>query len=350
MFLAIASGCQEEYFVELKDVPTALVVEGAINNIQGPYRIRLTYAARFQEAEAPIPVENAIVHVHISDFTAYTLHHSFNGFYNMPPHFRGEVGKSYSLEIHIPSEEGVKIYKTDPQIMPQPLQIDSVYSELGKELFFFHDTRINYVYQRYLPGSNAIITATDQNGGPSHFRFETSLYMQFTRRYEGDDPSYDYCWVRRAVTDYAGSDINQHPYQRNIGTRIAFVPGEEINLRYIGFPIEGYDRNRIIISKLYTLNEESYRYHKAKNDQLSDAGRFFDPIATQLPGNIKCVTHPEEIVLGFFEVATVSIHTFSLRTSLFYNQTEIFPIEANLMDIPPSGCIKDAFPPFWVEY
>ncbi|MBW6498227.1 MAG: DUF4249 domain-containing protein [Bacteroidales bacterium] len=345
----LVHSCQEEYFVDLKDVETALVVEGYISDKGGIQSIRLSYASKFQSVESPVYAYGANVILHVSDGTTWEFHPGWAGYYNLPADFLAEPGKTYTLEIQLTGFDGEpRVYQSIPQAMPSPVNIDDAYAEFSEELFFFYSTETDYVYQRYVPGTNAMVTASNTDGSPVRFRFESEMYLQYVIRYDGVIPSYDYCWIRRDVTDFAGSDINLFPNQQNSPTRIAFIPSIPFYMGHLGFPRYPYDGVRVIINRMFTLNEQGYKFHKDKNEQLGDNGQFFDPIASQVKGNIKCISHPDELVLGFFEVSSEITRPYLVNANEYYNILEVDLLDLNFDLIPRAGCKLDTLPDFWL--
>jgi hypothetical protein len=52
----------------------------------------------------------------------------------------------------------------------------------------------------------------------------------------------------------------------------------------------------------YGTSKESYEFHDKLNSQFSAAGSLFDPVQTQIEGNILCTTTPSKKVFGFFDL------------------------------------------------
>jgi hypothetical protein len=97
----------------------------------------------------------------------------------------------------------------------------------------------------------------------------------------------------------------------------------------------------------YNLNNESYNYYKGINEQLLSDGKLFDPIASQLNGNIRCINNSKKTALGFFEVSSVQTKTYKVipsaneKTTSFIGVTNLepYPYDGESINIPPS---------FWV--
>jgi hypothetical protein len=60
-----------------------------------------------------------------------------------------------------------------------------------------------------------------------------------------------------------------------------------------------------ILVKQYAQTKEAYEYAETLKKNTENIGTLFDPLPTQLSGNIKCLTAPEEPVIGFITVSSV---------------------------------------------
>jgi hypothetical protein len=56
----------------------------------------------------------------------------------------------------------------------------------------------------------------------------------------------------------------------------------------------------------YGLTQEAYQYWQILERNTQQTGTIFDPQPTQVQGNLTCVTHPEEPVIGFVSVSVVT--------------------------------------------
>ena len=60
-----------------------------------------------------------------------------------------------------------------------------------------------------------------------------------------------------------------------------------------------------IFVRQYGLEREAYLYFENMRKNLEESGGIFGRQPTELPGNIKCLTNPEEPVIGYISVALV---------------------------------------------
>jgi hypothetical protein len=60
----------------------------------------------------------------------------------------------------------------------------------------------------------------------------------------------------------------------------------------------------VIYCDVYSISPQTYLYYKKIQDFLTDDSKIFDPMPSQITGNIKCVSDTNKVVLGNFEVAS----------------------------------------------
>ncbi len=346
--LLMLSQCQEEYFAQLDDAGQYLVVDGFITDQAGEHTIYLSQTAQFQSRVAHQPIHGATVWITGTDGSNTPLleagGRTYRGqAYVTPPDFAGKIGHSYTLNIEWDGRE----YQSNPQEILPPIQIDSVYGKITEQLFFYYSQSNNHVYQRRVLGTDTFIQTSREDGEPPKFRFHSIMYLQY---FVLVGANIDFCWIRGPVTDYVTNDIAMKPYQPEVSDRIAFLPADPIFMQYLDFPSLLYDRPRVLINKVYTLNDDSYRFHLERNKQLGDEGRFFDPIASQIYGNMRCVSHPEEKAFGLFEASSEFTHTVHVRSHYHYQWVRVENVSHDLEAIPVTGCIRNLKPEHWIEY
>jgi Domain of unknown function (DUF4249) len=106
---------------------------------------------------------------------------------------------------------------------------------------------------------------------------------------------------------------------------------------------------RIIYLNQYTLNNETYLYYSNIDKMLRSEGKLFDPIASQINGNIKCLTKPENKVFGFFEASSVSHTRYKVDFRNLINAQPSTTKIPYLLPPEPNGVWENKIPPFWVN-
>lgn len=142
--------------------------------------------------------------------------------------------------------------------------------------------------------------------------------------------------------------------------------------RISSFPLTFVQGNSIKLSNLYSimvtqygLTREAYQYLETMKKNTETIGTIFDPQPSELQGNIKSVSNPKELVVGWISAGTITekrifiksserprgwgyrelcepvmtIHTDSillyLAKDFLINRREYFPPPPPLYDVPP---------------
>jgi hypothetical protein len=346
MILLLTVACTDIYEPEIELVDNHLVVEALITNQPGRHAVRLTRSSAFGRSFQRVSVRKAKVYIIDSKGNEVSLEEESAGTYLTPPSFAGEVGESYVL--HIETSNGM-VYQSDPQELMPPLQVDQVTTEPGIKLFFLSSSVSASLSQEDVQVGKIFFTVSGRD--LPRFRFNSILLLDYIIQYPGIFPTYDFCWIRRSINDYLDKDIGESPGSgQGVRHQVGFVPAISQHLPMMGFPIymggdpiTYYGSFRVLLTYLYSLNDEAYHFHDMRNRQLDDEGRFFDPIAAQLPGNIHNVSNPEEVVFGFFEVSSVTYTPVRVKISPFDLSAEVI----HLVDtMSTQGCLFNELPPF----
>lgn len=346
LWLLLLAACTDIYSPDIERVDRYLVVEGLVTDQPGPHLVKLTRSSTFGEPFPRIMVTGAHVFISASGGDTITLEEHAAGHYYTPESFSGITGARYVLHIH--TAEG-QTYRSESQLMMPPVTVEAVEAEFGYKPFFQYSGVSRTIIRENLLGGKIFITVGGEES--PMFRFTSNLLVDYYIVYPGIFPTVDNCWIRRSVLDYIDSDVGRGHGTGITGLHmISFIPARPHNLPFLGFPnyVTGpenifYGSLRILTSRIFALNEEAYDFHYMRNKQLSSEGRFFDPIAAQLPGNIMRIDHPGEPVLGLFEVSAVSSASILVKIS----PIEIASALINLVDtIPDTGCMNEEIPGF----
>ena len=74
---------------------------------------------------------------------------------------------------------------------------------------------------------------------------------------------------------------------------------------------------------------------------------MFDPLITQIYGNIYCKSDPEKLVLGFFDLNSYKQYRYYLNLGSGKDITVVLRKLDQYFDIPDRGYKKDEPPVFW---
>jgi hypothetical protein len=278
----------------------ALVVEGLVTNDAGPFTVKLSRAVAYNSTTLRKPVAGATLLIKDNKGQSFSLKEKDSGSYQTPENFLAVIGNSYLL--HIKTREG-DTFESNPQELLPVQNYDSIHGFLSQKtsLDASNSTRL-------VDGINLLAdlpAAVDQASIP-YSRFKSSIMLQYNYYWpftENDD------WVTYL---FAWNTYNIYDIENLTGTK--YNTTGALKNHVLGFiPINSFDYGIGILSisyyyltiNQYTLNLESYRYYEAMNKQLTSNARIFDPITSQIYGNIKCINNPLKKVFGMFEVSSV---------------------------------------------
>lgn len=342
LLLIILPGCREIYEPETQTRDRLLVIEGLITDQPGPHLVKLSYSSDFGESFRRETIGGATVTIQSEDGEIIQLQEDQKGYYYTPETFTAESNKTYKLNII--TAEG-KEYESRDQILTPSINPVEYTISADTRIFFERSNVSNTITQVDVEGFNLLANINHPDFNPLIRVHSVMLadYIVITGL-----TSYDHCWIIKSLRDYLEQNIFENAAPNIAQNRpVAFIPSFANDMKYIGFPNyngsggTSYGGKRIVFNYIYSINNETYDYYDQINTQLSDEGRFFDPVEAQLPGNIRNVNEPEEPVLGFFEVSSVRYNCISINVGLETAQI------VNLSDtLAWSGCVTNTTPDF----
>jgi hypothetical protein len=299
LILCIA-GCKEKYDLPFTPPVTGyLVIEGVINSGPDSTRIELSRTNKINSIQKQYE-KGAIVQVEGNDNSTRTLFESGTGIYtgqlnlHNPIQYRMRIktlaGKEYLSDFvdvkttpAIDSiswereSSGVRLYFNthDPQNNTRYYQWDY------RETWEFHSAfKSVFKYTtRPGPGGQPLIAIGYRD--PINYNYDTSIFK---------------CWRSANSTNIllgstaklASGIIYKQPF--------LFIPSGDRRLS------ELYS----IYVRQYALTKEGYEFLEKMKKNTEENGSIFDPQPSQLKGNIRCVTNPDEPVIGYISISTVT--------------------------------------------
>lgn len=316
-------GCTEIYVPEVDPNRDALVVEGLITDGEGPFCITLTKAMPYN-TESTLRkafVWDAVLRVTDSEGQTFDLTNLANGSYCLPDSFRAVTGRSYVL--HIATSDG-EVYESDAQKLMASETIDTLVTVSATKDYLNSYNQLKSA-SGYDIRVNLFKNATADNPKPL-CRFESRVVIQFQYTQELFDPNnpagepwywFIFGWntfnmnetanITDERTKTSSAEIKDH--------LLCFMPSDP--------NIFGINTTPTMTSfkyfryKQFTINEDTYQFYKEANKQLSATGKMFDPITSQLYGNIHCTSNPNKLALGLFEVSSVRQAAYIIRRNAF---------------------------------
>lgn len=296
--LVLASSCITPYVAEIPaSTQDSLVINGFINS-QGLTSIQLTRSLALTSTKAPAPEIKATVAIQAQGGQRFALTESPAGTYtsaslNLNP------ALTYKLSI---TTAGGKTYETDYLPVKTTPAIDRVhwrYENDGIQLYVdTHDANRNTTYYRWKYQETWQFTSAYE----SHYQ-----YNPVTKLIEPRPDDIYHCWgnaISTVITQTNTTRLSQDVVQ---DFPLVFLPAnsEKLRLRYS------------ILVQQYAQTKEEYDYWETLKKNSESLGTINDPLPSQITGNVHCLSNPDEPVLGF-----VGIHSVS-EQRIFIDRSEL---------------------------
>jgi hypothetical protein len=327
--------CEEYYKPEMKKVQALMVVESLVTNDPKQNYVKLTKSLDFYSTDQAEEIEGAKVELIESEGSSLTGIESSTGnftFSNIPI-----PGKTYYLRIFW----GNDTYESEKVVMPPLPTIDTLYTK-----HVISQSYRNEIYGPPIlvetPGREVCIDAP-VTPELEYYRFNWRAVLQWVSKpYYGWTSKYD-----NGIFNIAGSKdfslsakITQHPVLFLQYDTQDFLDPSQTPLGWI------------VIVDQYGIQKESYDFYETLNKQISAEGNLFDPVLTQVNGNIHCTNDTSKVVAGFFDLNSYRQYRYFLRIGMRIN-VENYAIQRRINrypDIPYYGSVFGGRPEFWEYY
>lgn len=308
ILLVLSTSCVEKYWPELTtDTDQFLVVDGNINNLSGPYTIKLSNSSPLLDTLF-IPISSASVTILDDQGNKELLTEENPGIYKTSfDGIQGIVGRSYKVNIELANGE---IYESAYEKLLSPVGIGEVYIE--KEWQYAHnETEIDQEgFQFYVKSETSLQTDNYFFWEIEEtFEYHSSyrIYFMYNGKknnnalFEGlaireminIDTLY-YCWKTQNLNEILSYGLESSDLSTVKNLPLHFVPLNDDRLRW------GYN----ISIKQYTISKQAFTFLEYLKKQNNDQGVLFTTQPFQIRGNILNIQNPSEPVLGYFMVAS----------------------------------------------
>ena len=312
IFCIVITSCIDPYTVEAPERESMLSVEGHITNRPGPHIIKVsrtaTYGSVFVDFIRPVFQAKVAIREFETGLMIF-LNEVRQGVYETPIGFSATIGNSYSL--FITTREGLE-YTSFPSKAHGPPVLDSL---TYQTIIIPSEDRLN-------PRSGVQLVA--------HFRDPS------------DEKNYYYWTIKNPISTVETypefykppRSLPSDPYMPKECCKYCNVPGfsvtrglylaDDANFNGLRTSQEaGYiedDGYRLAFKYRFdfeqmAISEETFRYLRLVNQQMTLTGSVFDPPPANIRGNIISLSNPDETVLGHFFAAGISGRRVSLRGS-----------------------------------
>lgn len=292
-------GCREKYEPDVTSSNSQfLVVEGIINAGSGQTNITLSKTFKLDDSARLRYEPNAQVVVEGEDNSVRPLTSLGNGTYRSPD-LGLTVGQKYRLRINTPDG---KEYLSDFVTAKETPDIDSVgWRQTSEGVRFYvntDDPTNNTRYYKWDFDETWEIRTFYQ----SYYIYENGVVRERT-------PSEDVstCWKHgKSNQIIVGSSAR-------LQSDVMF----EAPVNFIGKNDEKLSVRYSILVRQSALDKAGFEFYELMKRNTESVGTVFDPQPSEIWGNIRCVTNPGEMVIGYVSIATVN------EKRIFVSNTEL---------------------------
>jgi hypothetical protein len=361
ILLICLASCTDIYRADTDAQQQVPVIDAFLSNTPGNHFVKLSFSLPFDTVALTKKISGARVYVTDNTGKIIPFKEVSAGLYKpADASFAGEINHTYTLTVEMPDKQ---VYVSPPEpLLPQlqPVKVSGGYEIITKLVkgsygdILSEDNPVCQIYYDYKTASEEI----------PRYRYTSAQILEYEIFKEVMPPVDDisgymfYCW---AVTNSnsllftnekyrtnAGEIINQLVCTTSPGIRI-MVP--DMSLKTLNYDatqrISAYEYKMILRINQFRLNEDSYKWYKGVESQATAEGKIFDPLTSQLYGNITCKSNPDKPVLGFFEVSSVSTGSWAVSRNY-----PIYPITIkSAPNVYPTqmGFTINTPPAFWIN-
>lgn len=284
-FMLFIGACKDRYNPPAVSFNSSfLVVEGYLNG-SGTTSIKLSRTFKLADSASVTLEQNAQVKVESNTGSSYSLAPKGSGVYEAQIVFN--PAQQYRLHV---ITSGNKEYLSDYVVYKVTPAVDSISwrrNSSGVQVYVnAHDDQNKTIYYRWDYDETWAI----QSAFYSNVEYRNKMIV--TR-----NPAINifYCW------------------QSQTSTRILLGSSAKLTKDVISMsPVTAIPNGSLMLSvkysillRQYALPEKAYQYWLNLQKNTENLGSIFDPLPSEISGNIHCVTTPSEPVIGFISAGTV---------------------------------------------
>lgn len=317
--LLFCLGCKDEFLLISNNYTPGIVVDGLISNKPGPYTVRLSKSSPVTRNER-IPLTNCTVTIFENNLSEILTETEPGVYKTSEEGIKGTIGNAYYILFETPNGE---TYTSKSQEMNQFVEIDTLYAKLE------YKKDINYVHD--LPGYQFYITTKLAENKHNYLLWQLEETYQYTSDYRleyifdgeeflyvnlGQLPEYKNiyrCWkTQNAGYIFTGNTTN-----------LSIPLVSEQPLHFVGTNTKKLQERYSLNVIQYSIDKIAYSFWKSIEDQTSQNNFLTTNQPYTIIGNIKNIDNPDEVVYGYFTVASVTekrIFVDRPITPFYYNK------------------------------
>ncbi len=353
LFLYAVLSCQKEYKLNNLDNHEKIpVINGTITNGNEICSVQLSWASPFDNQGTEY-ISNAVVILEDTHGNMDYLTPTDLGKYSTSPDgITRQVGEKYKIQVQLEGET----YETPFELIPEPIDYDSLYPEYERKREVDYNI-YGKVITKYIKGIKIMHQMGKNIPETKYFRFRFRVLAQYLyTNITLDVSTAVYIWqifaYNNSATKYASVSPDQIAYNLNKYESIFLTYNlTEMNCPKIREdPFLAKPDGWVIETTLYTYNSTAYEYYAAIESQINAGNKIFDPIPSQIQGNLTCISDSSKLVFGMIEFSTKTIqyqgiYWDGLSPEIFGN------IRLDNYQIPYfNGLLERVMPDFYINF
>jgi len=302
LLVLFGTGCVERYYPEDTDMKTGtLVINAHLTNQPGEQVIEISRSVDLTEPSFD-PVSGSFAEVIREDGEFREFSEVKPGYYEayLDESFL-QTGDSYM--IHVITPDGNEYESVFDKLRPVP-EIDSLYYQVEHNSFASEEDSTSGIrfYCDFTYDNDAYdyirwdLTETYEFHNPDMQGF--ILDVDFKLKELSDTSGYRVCYITKELSSIHSMSLGYLDFGIYIKKPFTFVPNiqqeQKIHHKYS------------LLVKQYSLGEEAFHYWNELKKTSQEQGFLFDRQPALLKSNIHNVNDDNEIVLGFFSMASVA--------------------------------------------
>ena len=319
LILLTTNSCIEEFNAGTVEFEDAFVIEASITNEFKYQKILLSRTYKFEE-DGPTSESGATIRITTSTNTTYNFHETEPGVYISDVQFSAQSATDYLLFVS--SNDGREYTSQPTQLTSNSSALESVYA-------------VRETNEDGVDGIAIYADSFDPTSSSRFYGYEFEETYQIIAPFWGPDdleivPSTPTTPITLAVVPRTQEERECYSTINSTGRLLidtGFLSEDRVsNFLIKFFPIDDIRLNSrySITVKQFTQSAEAYNYLETLNEFSSSESLFSQNQPGFLAGNILSVNSPDEKVLGFFEVSSVTEERLFFSRSEFINADQPF--------------------------
>ena len=309
----ISASCVEIYEPEIVEHnPTYLVVNGILN-LDGPTEISLTYSTNISSTEPPPRVSEALVEIQDSENQTYGLNETAEGIYTAGADLVPDTQLQYRLHIVTAGKE----YLSDFVEVKQTPPIDSVNFQGSED------------------GVDINISTHDPTGQSKYYKWNFTETWEYNARFLSTYRMVEGVLMPKHRDEYAFTCYKTVPNDGVLIESTVRLREDRVSnftLTTIPPASDKVSRKYSVIIQQYVLTEEAYQYMELLRNNTEQIGGLFDPLPSQIQGNIYCISDPDDKAIGFFVATSIEEKRIFIKREDLPDSYPVFPSRACIAD------------------